>query len=350
MKPPRQVKARALRLIILAVAVFVLVGLTDVAWQLAMPLKNKSGSPIAFSLPSGATVKQVAAQLENDNIIRSQFWFESWVWLTGTETKFVAGEYVLPSSVNTVQLVKIFTSAVKPAAEVTLRLIEGWTIRDMEKYLFNQQWPAASQFKTYVTHPATVASAVANINSDLLQGKSETASLEGYLFPDTYRLYQKDGAAELVAKMLANFERKFEPSWVEAVHNRGYKVYEAVIMASIIEREVTKDGDRAKVADIFWRRFDAGRGLEADSTINYVTGKGLPAVTIDDTKLDSPYNTYRYRGLPPTPISNPSASALKAAIFPEPNPYWYFLTTRDGTVIYSRTFEDHVAAKNKYLK
>ncbi len=108
--------------------------------------------------------------------------------------------------------------------------------------------------------------------------------------------------------------------------------------------------DRALVADLFWRRLKIGMALQADSTVNYITGKNDSVVSLIDLQKDSPYNTYKNKGLPPGPINNPGLSAIRAAIYPKANQYWYFLTTKDGQVIYSRTFEEHVANKRKWLK
>lgn len=176
------------------------------------------------------------------------------------------------------------------------------------------------------------------------------ASLEGYLFPDTYRVAKKTPVESLVQKMLRRFEQKFPTSWRDQLQAQGHSVYQVVILASIIEKEVPDDADRAKVADIFWRRLKIGQALQADSTINYLTGKATPSVSAADLAINSPYNTYRYRGLPPGPISNPGESALQAAVYPSSNQYWYFLTTPDGQVIYSKTYAQHVAAKQRYLK
>jgi len=120
-------------------------------------------------------------------------------------------------------------------------------------------------------------------------------------------------------------------------------------MASVIEREVRSEEDRALVSDIFWKRVEAGRGLEADSTVNYITGHSKPSVSYEETRIDHPWNTYKYRGLPPGPIGNPSLSSLIAAIRPKANPYWYFLTDPQGKVYYGRTLEEH-SANRKYLR
>ena len=134
------------------------------------------------------------------------------------------------------------------------------------------------------------------------------------------------------------------------IKRQGKTIHEILTLASIIEKEVSSDKDRKLVADIFYKRLDAGVALQADSAVNYVTGKSTPRASAQDLAKESPYNTYRYRGLPPGPIASPGLSAILAAVYPTANPYWYFLTTPAGQAIYSKTFEEHVANKAKYLR
>jgi UPF0755 protein len=167
--------------------------------------------------------------------------------------------------------------------------------------------------------------------------------LEGYLFPDTYRFYAGTPAETVVRKMLDTYEAK-----IASLKNQPD--HADLTLASLVESEVKTDADRAKVADILKRRLAAGMPLQLDSTVNYATGKSSPAVSSNDLAVNSPYNTYKYKGLPPGPIANPGMSSISAALAPTPNPYWYFLTAPDGTVIYSQTLVEHNAAKAKYLK
>jgi UPF0755 protein len=127
-------------------------------------------------------------------------------------------------------------------------------------------------------------------------------------------------------------------------------LYEIVIIASIVEREVQSPEDMALVADLFWRRDDIGMGLQADSTVNYVTGKKDAAISYEDTQVDSLYNTYKYRGLPYGPISNPGIAAIRATVYPTPNSAVYFLTDMQGTVHYAETLDGHNANKARYLR
>lgn len=329
-------------LIILTVGLFV-------SWQFVARAGSVSKS-ISFTIVTGESVKTIGAELKKDNLIRSQYWFEVWVWLTGKEQKFITGEYYLPQNINIINLVNLLTGGVKPSNEVTLRFIEGWTTKQIGEYLAQNGIFKIQDFNKIVNSPRSFDIVSNELESGVLKNIPSAASLEGYLFPDTYRQYRDSEPVDLIVKMLRNFDKKFLPNWQKDLSKRGYTTHQAVILASIVEREVPSDEDRALVADIFWRRIEAGRGLEADSTINYITGKKTPSVSAKDLAINSLYNTYRYRGLPPGPISNPGESALKSVVFPTSNQYWYFLTTPAGKVIYSKTFEEHKKAKLKYLK
>jgi len=164
-------------------------------------------------------------------------------------------------------------------------------------------------------------------------------NLEGYLLPDTYRFYKKSTAEQVIKKMQDNFNAK-----VNQID------YSDLILASIIQKEVSDEQDMKKAAGIFLKRLKANMPLQSDATINFITGKNLSQPSIADTKTASPYNTYLNLGLPPKPICNPGLAAIEAARFPEESPYWYFLTPPGMAIIYSRNMEEHNAAKTKYLK
>lgn len=331
------------------IAVIMVVALSFMAWQLARPA-GPAGELREFSIESGEGVNQISQELAVQELIHSRLWFEFWVWLSRTEADFLAGDYQLPTNVNVINLVRLLTGALEPSSELSVRFIEGWTIQQMSDYLQRNSVFAEGDFSTFVTVPINYQTVTAGLDDNFFSQLPRGASLEGYLFPDTYRLYHNATVSDLVSKMLNNTLDKFPPDWRAEITKRGYSIHEAMTLASIVEREVASDKDRAMVAGIFWRRLEAGRGLEADSTINYITGKRTPAVSAEDLSLDSPYNTYRYRGLPPGPISNPGSASIQAVVYPQANQYWYFLSAPDGEVIYSTTFEEHKQAKQKYLR
>jgi UPF0755 protein len=243
-------------------------------------------------------------------------------------------------SSRVLQFVKSFGSL--PLEEVRITIPEGWDRSDIGKYLEGKGIGALDQFLA-----STKKDFVQNFA--VLADKPQKASLEGYLFPDTYRLYKGATVDDVVLKMLANFSSKLTNEEQKAIKASGRSVFEIVTMASIVEKEVPHASDRPIVAGIFWKRLKEGMPLQADSTLNYVTGNKSASLSSEELKIDSPYNTYTNKGLPPTPIGNPGEVALRAAIYPKSSPYWYFLSAPDGSTIFSKTFEEHVAAKRKYL-
>ena len=157
--------------------------------------------------------------------------------------------------------------------------------------------------------------------------------------------------------MVRNFDAKVTQEVRDAIAGQQKSIFEIVIMASLIEKEVSSEEDRALVSGILWKRISLGMPLQVDATIAYIKNQESRIknqrdgkISLEDTKIDSPYNTYRYRGLPRGPIANPGLSAIRAAVFPRSSPYLYYLSTPDGRTIFSRTLEEHNAAKEKYLR
>lgn len=318
-------------------------------WQFAVPAST-SPEIKHLSVTTGQGVKEIGYNMKEAGLIRSRFWFETWVWLVGREKKFVAGEYDLPVNANVMNLTTMLSGGLKPTNELKATLIEGWTLADIDKYLSSADFKATEAFAAIIKDKAIVASFINNYPADLKTAITKAPSLEGFLFPDTYRVRRNKLASDLLKKSLDNFYDKFQDEWYDTLRTKKRSIGEAVVMASIIEKEVRTDPDRALVSDIFWRRIAKGMPLQADSTVNYVTGKNTPSASYDDIQIDSKYNTYKNKGLPPGAICNPGYAALRAAVNPAANDYWYFLTTPDGKVIYSKTFNEHVANKVKYLK
>ncbi len=312
-------------------------------WQFFSPVSNSNQ---VINIPNGASAKQVGQMLKDKNLIRSEFWFEVWVRLSGNQKNFVMGEYLIEPKQSLVNLISYLTGSAQANNEVVVKIIEGWSLREVGEYLKANKI-LSDDFTKFIKNEKLFNNLAPQELKELL-GNKLPATLEGYLFPDTYRLYKNSSSAELIKKMLNNFVTKFDKNWKVELQKNNHTVNEAVILASIVEREVRGDSDRSMVADIFWRRLKIGMALQADSTVNYVTGKNTPRALLSDLEINSPYNTYKWRGLPPAPISNPSSSSIKATVYPSANDFWYFLTTPEGRVIYSKTFTEHVKAKRKY--
>ena len=172
---------------------------------------------------------------------------------------------------------------------------------------------------------------------------------EGYLFPDTYRLLPMVSPEELITAMRENFDKKILVADKE-VRAFGRPLADVIKMASYLEEEVRLTQTRRLVAGILWKRLDIGMPLQIDSTFQYVGNGNTYQLTLDDLTIDSPYNTYKYKGLTPTPISNPGLDSILAAVTPIESRYFYFLTDKDGRMHYAVTHDEHVANKERYLR
>ncbi len=309
-----------------------------------------AGYDFTFVVAPGESATVVARHLEDQQIIFSSWLFRVESKLLRKDDELRPGTFTLHQGLSTMRVIDLLTNS--HAQERRITLIEGWGIKEMGEYLVAQG--AVKDVKEWYavvgTPPSvgTVTYAMNFPNFSFISGMTKNKTLEGFLFPDTYRIRRDDSAEEIARRMLVNFEGRVGFSYGE-VERSGKTMYDVVTLASIIEREVRSDEDRKIVADIFQRRLKEGMALQADSTVNYVTGKKTPSLSSADRDIDSPWNTYKHRGLPPSPIGNPSLSAIKAVLDPTPNTYVYFLTDADGRVHYARTLEEHNRNKALYL-
>ena len=331
------------------IIVLILAGGAYGFYNLAVPTRA-SGGIIKIEIRPGASVAAVARELKVYNLIKAETIFRWWLRLSGYDNKIKAGQYYLSPASNAITITKIISGELVGANEITLRFIEGWTLADIGKYLIEQGITSQSEFASLLKNEKSVTEILSQRQTTIFSGALKTKNLEGYLFPDTYRFRKGVSLNNVLTKMLDNFTNKINLAYAANEVSRAANIHEIITLASIVEREVAQTADRALVADIFWRRLKAGMPLQADSTINYITGKKTPSASLEDLKVNSLYNTYQNQGLPPGPISNPGLGSLIAVLNPTVNDYWYFLTTPEGAVIYSKDFNAHVAAKNKYLK
>lgn len=249
------------------------------------------------------------------------------------------------------------------AEEVKVTIIEGWTLDQIAAKFEEAEMFSAKDFLKAADNY--------DYNQFPLVVKPNKTSLEGYLFPDTYRFAKGAQPNDVITKMLDNFSKRIQSLDVDSAENdftipgfedlnvsggdnqAGLSLYDLITLASIIERESGGDGpmslaeERALIAGVFYNRLMIGQGLESDATVNYITGKKTPGVSSSDTQINSPYNTYRYAGLPPGPIGAPSLGSIQAALRPTKSDYFYFLHKQpSGEVVFSKTFSEHTQAKD----
>ncbi len=247
-------------------------------------------------------------------------------------------------------------------AEKTIHIPEGFTNQDIARYLSKQE-PWTSKDFLQVVGSVQAGSKIATSSSyfstkfPFLKDRPPGADLEGYLFPDTYRIYASSTVKEIVSKMLNNFNEKLTPKMRADIKSQGKTIYEIITMASLVEKEApinyhTDNNRNARIiAGIFWNRLKRGQALESDATLSYILNDTESQHQGKALEINSKYNTYKYRGLPPGPISNPGILAIKAAIYPLLTSYNYFLTpSGTKTVVYAKTYAQHLRNSYKYLR
>jgi len=312
-------------------------------YQIYWP-QNRYGSQIEFVIEPGESAKQICDRLESQGIVRSSFWLESYLWILGQRSQLKAGQYSLQPNLNIPQVVNLLTMMPPAKSELVIVLPEGIKTNQ----IIDKIVQAKVVDKTELTAEINDLKKYQSIY-DFLSTVPASAGLTGFLFPDTYRFYQNTDVTIVMKKILDNFDAKLTPKMRQDIANQNKTIYDIIIMASIIEKEVVSDSDRALVSDIFWRRLSNNYPLQSCATIAYATSLDKWRYSDLDLKINSPYNTYANKGLPPGPICNPGLSAITAAIYPQANDYYFFLSAPDGQTIFSKTVEEHNKNRIKYL-
>lgn len=299
---------------------------------------KQSASPIEIVIAQGSGVSTIAKQLKESNLIKHPTFFKWFVMWSRTENKLQAGTFSFLPNTSIATIVLVLSNPT--SAEVKITIPEGFTKEQIKEKLI-----------------ATFA------DFDQVEWDKQTKNLEGYLFPDTYQFSKDASVKEIVEKMRSTLDRRLAENNIPNLENcdkydpsMGFvsptrcSLQDTLIFASILEKEVQTPEDMRRVAGLLINRLQIGMPLQVDSTLTYINQKTSATLTTADLKMDSLYNTYTNRGLPPGPICNPGMNAILAALHPTESDDLYFLTTRDGKAVYAKTHAEHVANKQKYLR
>lgn len=300
----------------------------------------------------GLGSREIGALLKKEGVIRSKWALVIYVALTGQASSLKPGRYEFFDTATTPEITRDLVAGA--TRELILVIPEGWNSADIAAYFDSQGISVKDEAAHFFKSPPEE---MTKRFAFLAERPKSAAMLEGYLFPDTYRVFRDATVADITAKMLENLDRKMTTELREEIERQRKNLFAIITVASLIEKEVVGNEDRAIVSGILWKRLDASIPLQVDATIVYARQQatsdkkqGVQKISLENTKINSPYNTYRYRGLPPGPIANPGLSAIRAAIYPKKSPYLYYLSAPDGPTIFSRTLDEHNAAKAKYLR
>ncbi len=297
-----------------------------------------------FEIKKGESTSQIGKNLAEKSLIGNNWYFLAYFALSQKAKTIFPGEYLLNGEMTIPEIAVVITNPKKVYEKVLFK--EGWTAKQMASELEAHGF-SGQEFLAGVNNPSAEMVAAFSVLSDKPQGKS----LEGYLFPDTYYFSREATTDGILKKILANTENKINDTMQEEIKKQNTTVFEVVTLASIVEREMASVAEAGLIAGVFQNRLDGAMLLQSDATLTYVLGDKQDQHSLKDLELDSPYNTYKYKGLPPGPISNPGLEAIEAAISPQKSDYHFFLTvTENGKkkTIFSKTFEEHVANRIKY--
>lgn len=348
-KRPTGVRKIAKTLVII-VSLGIIMTVLIFGWALySINTSSGMGAPKLITIKEGSSIDSIAQDLKSSAVISNTTLFSLYARLGPARGQLKPGPYMLSSGMSTVQIVDYLASGKIASRQITIA--EGKTIKQIGAALEKDTGFTGQEFESLArTQPEAI-----QLLRQLEAPTSET-NPEGVYFPETYEILKNQDASVLAQKMLATFKSEALNYLVNPVPEGGKTVhpyvarltpYQRLILASMVEKEAAKSDDRAKIAAVFYNRLNDGMRLESDPTINYATGKVVPSA--QDLTINSPYNTYRTKGLPPTPICNPSLDSIKAVIYAQPNDYYFFIG-KDRQVYFAQTYAEHQANIKKHLQ
>lgn len=285
-------------------------------------------------IPKGMTVIQIGELLRREEVIRSPRLLVLFSLFDGTSRRLKAGVHRFPANPNTWEVLQNLGFSSDEFRSVTLP--EGMTLARSLSLLAAELNLDDEKMRRLASDPG------------FCRGLGvEAETLEGYLFPETYQIPLAMGEEQVMRLLVRHFFTVFDSEMAERARQIGLSVHEVVTLASIIEGEALLDRERATISAVYHNRLGREMHLQADPTVQYVIENGPRRLFYKDYKIDSPYNTYRHRGLPPGPVMSPGAASLKAALYPADVPYLYFVAKGDGSHVFSRTSSEHNEAKRK---
>lgn len=305
------------------------------------PTSSKVGDTVAFQIPRHASSAEIAAILSEQELIRSPLAFRLYARYTGSDALLKAGNYEVPRGLSVPETIDVLRIGGQDES-VSFTIPEGYNTAQICEMLTTRGLVDKDEFMA-----ALDAVECPYVPEEVRQ----QSGLEGYLFPDTFRVREDADASEIIGILLDRFEQETEVLGLrEKAKELGFSVHEIVTIASLIEREACIEDDRRLISGVIHNRLQIGMPLQIDATVVYALGEtARETVLFDDLEVDSPYNTYLYPGLPPGPIANPGSDSLRAAVEPALTEYLYYLAKPDGSHVFSRTLAEHNAARRQYI-
>ncbi|WP_459128811.1 endolytic transglycosylase MltG [Guggenheimella bovis] len=326
------------RFLLILALLFTLVGCDQIESSMHEPVDPNDKTMVDFTVETGESVKSVAGKLDEMKLIADSGVFKNYMSDNDLAKKLRPGTYKLSKSMRLEEIVATITKPKETAREtVKVTFPEGFEVKDIINKLVEEGLVSdVEAFKKVLKEEP--------FDYEFLQGVDRESLLEGYLFPDTYEFYKDSTAKEIIEKFLKNFDKKYSEELRARAKELDLSTNDVVTLASIIEREGKSKDEFPIIAGVFYNRIKDGMPFQACSTVQYILGERKPVLSIADTKIESPYNTYLHKGLPPAPIASPSLTAIKAALYPEEHDYLFFVVKNmgDGTHYFAKTYDEHL--------
>lgn len=298
---------------------------------------DRTGAARVIAIPHGASSSQIGSLLQSAGVVRSATDFVLAVRLRGLTHSLQGGEYAVSPAMTLLKIVDLIARGQVVLHAITIP--EGFSAAEIVDVLAENGLGDRARLAEIVGGGARL------YPHDFLR-TLPTGSLEGYLFPDTYRLPRGLDEREIIRAFLDRFAQVVVPLWT--AQGAGRPLHAVITMASLVEREAQQPDERALIAGVLYNRLRRGMRLEVDATVLYALGRHKSSVTYKDLEVESPFNTYRHAGLPPGPIASPGLASIQAALAPAATEYLYYVARPDGSHVFSRTYQEHLAAIRRY--
>lgn len=329
-------------MILLLIIVIAVGGAGAYAWNMMRPLEA-STEPIVFEIKSGTGTSKIAEQLQQEGLIRSGLAFKGYLKWKKQGSNFMAGTYSMNPGVSYEEIVnKLNNGEVVPEEMVKFTIPEGYTVLQMADKLSEEGIVDRDEFIKLANDPSAFD---VDIIKDIPVDEELRYVLEGYLFPETYELKKDSSTHDVMQRMLEEFQTKVNsiPNLETELQQKKLSLHELLTIASLVEREVVVDAERPLVAGVIYNRIHQDMKLEIDATVQYLLDKPKARLLFKDLKVESPYNMYLNKGLPPGPIASPSLPSIQAALQPEASEYLFYVTKKDGSSghLFAKTYKEH---------
>lgn len=306
------------------------------------PYDKNNKKDIVIDIPQGSSTSTIAQILYENRLIKNKTLFKTVAKVSNNSSKMKAGKYLINQSYSNNDIINLFISGKIYQDGIKITIPEGSTSKEIITMLVNEKLGNKINYESLIIKPQEFYDDFKYLKQD------DIVSLEGFLYPGTYYFTEELSEKEILIEMLSAFDNVYNDKLKKRQKELNMTLQKVVNLASIVEKEAVLDEDRPIIASVFYNRLEIDMPLQSDATIQYIFPQRKKIVTYDDLKIDSPYNSYKNKGLPPTPISNPGIKSIEATLYPDDTEYLYFVAKINGGNNYSVEYEEHLKFVKEY--